>query len=198
MQVKRLLHNTIVAQCSVGCVVFDPYLIPATSIKADYIFITHSHYDHFSPEDIKKISDENTRLVCPQNIADVCGAVLPVVEHIPGLKITRVPAYNLNKQFHKPDHGGLGYIIDDGTSLYVAGDTDFIPEMASIKCDICALPIGGTYTMDALDAANAANTIMPKAVIPTHYGDIPSVAGSEAVDAFKSHLSPLIECKVFP
>ncbi|MBR3750429.1 MAG: MBL fold metallo-hydrolase [Clostridia bacterium] len=196
MQVKRLLHNTVVVDCKVGCVVFDPYLIPPdTHLKADYIFITHSHYDHFSPEDILKISGEDTKMVCPKGMET---DVLPVVEQIEGLKITRVAAYNIGKQFHKPEHGGLGYIIDDGTaSLYVAGDTDFIPEMREIRCDICALPIGGTYTMDAREAAMAANAIRPKQVIPTHYGDIPSVADAQAVGELKSLLDPAIECIVF-
>ncbi|MCM8785785.1 MAG: MBL fold metallo-hydrolase, partial [Candidatus Omnitrophica bacterium] len=70
-----------------------------------------------------------------------------------------------------------GYIIEiEGKKIYVAGDTDFIPEMKNISADIVIVPVGGTYTMNAEEAANAVNTIKPKVAIPYHYGDI---VGSE-------------------
>ena len=68
----------------------------------------------------------------------------------------------------------MGYLItlSDGTVIYHAGDTDFIPEMKSLKVDIALLPVSGTYVMTADEAIQAANTFQPKIVIPMHYGTI--------------------------
>ena len=87
--------------------------------------------------------------------------------------IDAVYAYNLNKNFHPQSDDYLGYVVSvDNTKIYDAGDTDYIPEMKKIKADICLLPIGGTYTMDAKEASEAANIINPKIAIPMHWGSI--------------------------
>jgi len=91
-----------------------------------------------------------------------------------GVKIEVVPAYNVGKQFHPKGNDWVGYIIDaKGKRIYHAGDSDFIPEMKSIKADIILLPIGGTYTMTPEEAAEAANTINPSILaVPIHFGEI--------------------------
>ena len=97
---------------------------------------------------------------------------------INGIRIEAVPAHNINKKFH-PQGFGVGYIIDiGGTRIYHAGDTDFIPEMKSIKTDIALLPIGGTYTMDEAEAAEAANAMNPKIVVPMHFGTLKGLEGN--------------------
>ena len=72
----------------------------------------------------------------------------------------------------------------DGTRVYFAGDTDFIPEMKSITCDIALLPISGTYVMTAEEAAEAVSAIKPKIVVPMHYASIVGTEGD--AQRFKS------------
>ena len=105
--------------------------------------------------------------------------------------IETVPAYNPAKQFHPKINEWLGYIVEiNGTRIYHAGDTDLIPEMNNIKADMAFLPVGGTYTMGAEEAAKAANTIKPKIAVPMHYG---SIVGSKSdAERFKG----LCECDV--
>jgi L-ascorbate metabolism protein UlaG (beta-lactamase superfamily) len=162
----------------------DPYKLPANLPKADIIFITHAHFDHFSMEDIAKIRTEHTIIVAPKDVASKFGdsaiTVVPGKDYTIGkLKVTTVPAYNIDKKFHPKANGWVGYIItlSNGQKIYHAGDTDFIPEMREIVTDIAMLPCGGTYTMTAKQAAEAANVFKPKLLIPMHYG---SVVGSNA------------------
>lgn len=167
----------------------DPWKLPDDAPKANVIFITHSHYDHFSADDIAKIRTANTVIVCPEDVADqVKGNVRRVTPgqtlDVEGLKVTTVASYNLAKQFHPKSSQWVGYIIklSSGTSVYHAGDTDFTPEMRTLKADIALLPCGGTYTMDAKEAAQAANTFKPTLLIPMHFGDIVgSVKDAETV-----------------
>lgn len=164
----------------------DPYNVPPDE-KADIILITHGHSDHCSLEDIKGIVKDGTIILippdCQSKLSDIQGIDIHLVK--PGKKIgafgiivEAVPAYNLNKNFHEKSNEWVGYIINtDGKRIYHAGDTDFIPEMKELKeIDVALLPVGGTYTMDAKEAAEAANTIKPKLAIPMHYG---SIVGSE-------------------
>lgn len=161
----------------------DPWKIPTNAPKADYIFVTHSHYDHFSKEDIAKLSQPSTKIIGPADVAKEIKqnglAMKPdqelTVDH---LKVKAIPAYNIGKQFHTRDKNWLGFIItlSDGTTIYHAGDTDFIPEMKPLKVDVALLPVSGTYVMTADEAIQAANTFKPKVAIPMHYGEI---VGSE-------------------
>lgn len=162
----------------------DPWKMPKGLPKADVIFITHAHFDHYSQEDIDKLSHAGTHVVAPRDVAHENGkkakAVAPGDKFdIDGLKVQAVPAYNVDKSFHPRGNRWLGYVIElsNGTRVYHAGDTDRIPEMDSIQADIAIFPVGGTYTMNAAEAAVAANAINPKVAIPMHYG---AVAGSDA------------------
>lgn len=199
MEVRRYKHNTVVAVMAGKTLVFDPFLVTDEGITADVVFITHDHYDHFSPEDIKKVSRQDTRIFCPEHLAEACSKVLALATaaDLQGLDVRMVPAYNIHKAYHKKG-AGVGYLVSaQQETLYVAGDTDFIPEMEGLRCDVACLPIGGTYTMDAAQAAKAAETIGCKTVIPTHYGDIESVAGVEAAAEFAALLPSTITCLVF-
>ena len=172
----------------------DPFKLPAGLPKADVIFITHAHFDHFSMEDIAKIKTEHTIIVAPKDVASKFGdsavAVIPGKTYAIGkLKVTTVPAYNLDKKFHPKENKWVGYIItlSNGQKIYHAGDTDFIPEMKEIITDIAMLPCGGTYTMTAKQAADAANAFKPKVLIPMHFGEgLGTVnAGEEAKKLFE-------------
>lgn len=178
----------------------DPFQI-AQPDKADIILITHEHYDHFSPEDIKKILDPDTVLVLPKDCAGKIKAKEIVVKPgdkitVEGIEIEAVPSYNTNKKFHPKEKGWVGYIFKvSGKRFYIAGDTDYIPEMKTFKdIDIAFLPVSGTYVMDAREAVQAALDINPKIAIPMHYG---SIVGSESdakyfADALKGKIEVVI------
>ncbi len=145
---------------------------------ADLILVTHGHGDHLSPDDIAKISTPETVFVCSASCADqlqgTVHAVRPgdVVE-VGSVRIEAVPAYNTNKPNHPKEAGHVGYVVEiEGRRIYHAGDTDVIPEMGQIRCDVAMLPMGGTYTMDAAEAAEAVKLINPQVVIPMHWGRI--------------------------
>ena len=184
---------------------FDPYLISDTNKKANYIFITHPHYDHLSTEDIDKIIQPNTTIISTKDSAETLEKFYPNNKKIyvspnekfslDGFEVETYPAYNLNKNFHPKKNGWVGYkIIKDKITYYVAGDTDKTPELESVKCDVLFVPIGGTYTMTALEASNLTNLISPKIVVPTHYGAIVGDKKDEIV--FKQNVNSTVEVKI--
>ncbi|TAL27788.1 MAG: MBL fold metallo-hydrolase [Nitrospirae bacterium] len=161
----------------------DPFKIKKKD-AADIILITHEHYDHCSPEDVKKIQSQNTVVVTVADCAKKLSGNIRVMKpgdklNVQGIDIEAVPAYNTNKQFHTKDRGWAGYIFTvKGHRIYIAGDTDHIPEMKNFKnIDIALLPVSGTYVMTAEEAAKAALDIKPKIAIPMHYG---SIVGSKS------------------
>ena len=168
---------------------FDPIKIEKKH-DADYIFITHSHYDHFSKEDILNIKNDNTVIIGPYDIYDKCLEmgfskdrvikIKPCEEYDYGvIRFKTVYAYNLNKTFHLKESNWVGYVLEfEGKKYYIAGDTDVIMDNLSVlkNIDVAFIPIGGTYTMDALEASKFVNMFKPKTVIPIHYG---MVVGSE-------------------
>lgn len=198
-------HSSIKVIAKDGSTIyFDPFKIPEESNDADYIFITHSHYDHFSPEDILKIKKMNSKIVVTtdlfQKAVDLgfqeedIQIALPNTHYVIGsIEFDTIPAYNKIKEFHPRKNGWIGYIINiDNTIYYIAGDTDYSLEASMVKCDVAMLPIGGTYTMDPEEAAKLANVIHPKYVVPTHYGSI--VGSPEDADIFISLVDKEIEC----
>lgn len=158
----------------------DPYKIKGGP-TADIILVTHNHFDHFSVDDIKKVSGSSTVIVGPKE----CETKFRMLnmEHkivkpgtsldLSGVKIEAVPSYNVSKSFHPKLDGKVGYVVTlSGVKIYHAGDTDRIPEMTNIKPDVSLLPVGGTYTMNAEDAVQAARDIGTGIFIPMHYGAI--------------------------
>ena len=169
----------------------DPWKLPEKSVKADYVFVTHSHYDHFSKEDINKIKTDSTKIIGPADVAKEVGknaiGISPDQEiTLDQLKIKAIPAYNIGKKFHPRENNWVGFIItlSDGISIYHAGDTDFIPEMKSLRVDIALLPVSGTYVMTAEEAIEAANAFQPQIAIPMHYGEI--VGSQKDAEKFKA------------
>ena len=162
----------------------DPFQTDEAANSADVIFITHDHYDHFSVKDVERTANQNTVLVVPENMrgkAEAAGKyVKKIVTVAPGgsyvidgLEFETVPAYNIGKPFHPKSAGWVGYILKtEGKRIYVAGDTDATEEAMSVKCDIALVPVGGTYTMDAGQAAKLVNTIKPEFAVPVHYGGV--------------------------
>ncbi len=174
-------QNCIRIEAEKGIVYVDPFQMKESPKDADFILITHDHYDHFSPEDIRKAAGEDTVMVVPENMKDKAkeaeGFVKRTVTVKPGisaeidaLELETVPAYNIKKPFHPESAGWVGYILKDGGKrIYIAGDTDATKEAKAVKCDIALVPIGGTYTMDAKTAAELVNELRPETAIPVHY-----------------------------
>ena len=156
----------------------DPFKIKNKD-NADIILITHEHFDHCSPGDIKKLQTNDTIIIAPKDcIAKLSGNVKAINPGksivVKGITIEAIPAYNTNKQFHPRSNQWVGYIITiDSMRIYMAGDTDYIPEMKSLKnITIALLPVSGVYVMTADEAAQAALAIKPEVAIPMHYGSI--------------------------
>lgn len=176
-----VFHSSIRIEGS-KIVYFDPFKIEKESKDADLIFITHSHFDHYSPEDIKKILKDDTTIIAPASMngeiqfSNVVYVAPEQEGEVQEIKYNTLRAYNIGKLFHPKKNDWLGYIVTvDEMSYYVAGDTDITEEARNVKCDCALLPCGGMYTMNVKEASDLANIIKPKYAIPTHYG---SVAGS--------------------
>ena len=196
-----LVHSSIRIE-SQKTIYIDPFKLNRSFNDADIIFITHDHYDHFSEDDIKKVMNEDTKIVVPYGIYEKVSSlgfkdenileVNPDEEKtVDGVKFETVAAYNVNKKFHPKENGWVGYIIEtDGLRYYIAGDTDITEEAKNVKCDIAFVPVGGTYTMNAEEAAELVNVILPKAAIPIHYGSI--VGTKEDAEVFIRLLRPEI------
>ena len=182
--IEVFLHSSIRIKCGSGTIYIDPFQIAQNYNDADYIFITHQHYDHFSPDDIRKVIGPSTILVAPESMVDDAMelerevqeiiAVTPgVLREIGAITVETIPAYNNIKPFHPRRAEWVGYILNiDGKRVYIAGDTGVTKEAKLVKCDIALVPIGGTYTMDSRKAAELINIISPEFAIPTHYGTI--------------------------
>ena len=184
----------------------DPFEIDNETKDADIIFITHSHYDHFSINDILKIKNKNTIIVSTkdtyQELIKYFDSNKIIIAspnnsyEVLGIKFYTVRAYNVNKSFHPIDNDWVGYIINiDNAKYYIMGDTDINDDVLKVKCDVLFIPIGGTYTMNYKEAASYTNTINPKIVIPTHYGLI--VGDTKLGQEFKSLINNNISCEIY-
>lgn len=174
----------------------DPYQLPNDQAlpKADVLLISHTHQDHCSIEDIKKILQASTHVfTIPDALSKLSGLKFKDLHLMkPHMtvsfddsdhevyEITALPAYNLDKfrspdiPYHPKDFEFLGFHLNiDGTTVYFAGDTDHIPEMKEFpSTDIAFMPVSGTYVMTAKEAAGALKDLKPTLAIPMHYGCI--------------------------
>ena len=182
---------------------FDPLKLESKEKDADFIFITHTHWDHFSKDDILKIKNEGTKIIGPRDILEDClklgfkeNNIITVVPNerkiIENISFKTVPAYNKIKNFHPKQNNWVGYVITiNQVTYYIMGDTDALEENQNINCNIVFSPIGGKYTMDSKEAAQFINILNPKKVIPIHYGLI--VGTKNDLEEFKKLVNDSIE-----
>ncbi len=148
--------------------------------KADFILITHEHGDHLDAEAIEALTGDNTQLIGNAKSCEQLGKG-EYIANGENLQLTNVisldavPAYNTTpgrENFH-PKGNGNGYVLTiDGLRIYIAGDTEDIPEMAELKdIDVALLPVNQPYTMTVEQCVRAAQTIQPKVLIPYHFGN---------------------------
>ena len=153
---------------------FDPYKIEDELHDADYIFITHDHYDHYDEESINNIKKDTTKIIVPKCLEDKENYLVVEPNNtytIDDMTFDTIPSYNLNKPFHPKEKGYVGYNVKiDDTYYYIMGDTDVTEESKQVKTDICFIPIGGVYTMDVYEAIDYINKLKPNKAIPIHYG----------------------------
>lgn len=150
--------------------------------KADFILLTHEHFDHFDPKAFTAIRTDNTVVVCTEACKEqVQGGIVMHngdKQTLAGITVEAVPAYNVEHKrpsgdpFH-PKGSGNGYILTfGGKRIYIAGDTENIPEMKSLKdIDIAFLPMNLPYTMTPEMVADAAKAFHPRILYPYHFGD---------------------------
>jgi L-ascorbate metabolism protein UlaG (beta-lactamase superfamily) len=179
VEVEWLGHDSFRLKADGKVVYLDPYKLAGENDKADLILITHDHFDHCDQPSVDRISGKDTVVIAPFGCSvklrskfRQVSAGETVTEM--GVKVEAVAAYNIGKPYH-PRGIGVGYVVTlAGKRIYHAGDTDRIPEMKKLRnIDIALLPVSGTYTMTAVEAAEAANEdIDTKSVIPMHYGSI--------------------------
>ena len=176
---------------------------------ADFILITHVHDDHCSPNDIRKVMKDSTVFFAPKDVAAKLQEQFPqatiiavapgATQQQDGLTIEAVPAYNMTKtQFHPKANNWVGYLLTiDGVKIYHFGDTERIPEMKNIVCDIALLPLGQKYTMNSVqEAADAALDVRANIAIPIHYGLYEGKAAD--ADAFAALLKGKITVVIKP
>jgi len=180
--IKWLAHASFQIKAEGKTIYIDPYE-GEYSEKADLILVTHSHTDHCDPDKIKNVQKEETVIIAPKDCVSIIGRSVKTLRpgeetSVDNIRVKAVEAYNY-KRFrspgipHHPKGFGVGYLITaEGKTIYHAGDTDFISEMRKLgPVDVVLLPSGGTYTMDNVEAAEAAMAINPKIVIPMHRWD---------------------------
>ncbi|UCD21021.1 MAG: MBL fold metallo-hydrolase [archaeon] len=199
VELEWLGHASFRIKTKGKTIYIDPYQLTNPG-KANVILLTHSHYDHCSLTDLEKITRDGTTIICTPDSQSTATRIdlkidLRVIEsgqeiQLDGIKIKAIPAYNLNKKFHPKTEHYVGFVIRiKNTVIYHAGDTDVIKEMQELtgygkkgNTFIALLPVGGTYTMTAEEAAKAASLIKPTIAIPMHYASI--VGSSQDAKSF--------------
>ncbi len=144
-------------------------------LKADLIVITHEHFDHFDEIAISQVEKSDTSFIIPPSLeGNIEGEVMGYWDELSfkGIEIKAVPAYNIDKPYH-PRGFGNGYLFNIGSKIvYVAGDTDCIPEMLQLgEIHIAFMPMREPYTMSVMEAAECIRMLRPRIVYPYHHGE---------------------------
>ena len=207
-RIRVFTQSAIRLEGAAGTVAYlDPFSLTDNEAAhdADYVLLTHAHYDHLSPRDYARVAGDRTVVVAPASMADDVRGLGAAATHLmaagerlelPGLVVEAVPAYNVEPErlgMHPHENGWLGYVVtldDEATRYYVSGDTDQNPDNETVSCDVALVPIGGTYTCDPHQAAAFVNALRPATVVPTHYGSI--VGTYDNFDAFAAEVDPAI------
>jgi len=207
ISIERLIHDCFRIK-SDKVIYIDPFQLGNDEEKADFILITHEHFDHCSPGDISRVSTPETIVIatpdCQSKISGIDVKKVLLVEpgkklEVLGIQIEAVPAYNTNKfrspgiPFHPKETLMVGYVFTlSGKRFYHSGDTDLIPEMENLgEIDVALLPVSGTYVMTSMEAVQAVEKIKPKLAIPMHYGTIVGTSGD--AESFKQRASCRVE-----
>ncbi len=198
MKIEVIHHSSIRLEAE-KVIYFDPYDIKEELHDADYIFITHDHYDHYDEEAIEKVKNNQTKIIVPECLKEKKHdlVVEPDKEYqLDELFFKTIRAYNTKANYHPKEKKYLGYnLLLNNTYYYIMGDTNRTKETDQVKTDICFVPIGGTYTMDVEEAANYINDLNPKEVIPIHYGKI---VGDESLgEEFKKKIKDNIKVTIY-
>ena len=198
--IKVFTQNSVRLTVGDKRVYIDPFQMTEEPRDADLILLTHDHHDHFSRSDIRKVAKADTVFVAPQGMADqVPGKTVAVTPgqsyQVEGVSIETVAAYNQSKPFHPQSARWVGYVVTvAGKRIYVAGDTDATPEARAVRCDVALVPVGGTYTMDAKQAAQLVNALRPEYAVPVHYGTI--VGDKEDGERFAALVEPPVQVEL--
>jgi len=180
-------------------VYIDPWSVSG-DVPADVVFITHAHFDHYSPEDIERIRKDGTKIVAPRDVArELTGDVTPVAPgdalEVAGIKVQAVPAYNAverRRSFHPKANNWVGYVLTLGPHTYYhAGDTDHLPELEAVRSDVAFLPIGGYFTMSPREAGALARAVSPRIAVPMHYGFVDKEGVATDAQTFRKEAEPV-------
>jgi L-ascorbate metabolism protein UlaG (beta-lactamase superfamily) len=208
VKITWLGHDGFKIQDGGETLVVDPFQLKKDE-KADYLLISHEHFDHCNPDDLKRVVRENTKIVASKDCKETLSKIAQKgeVKYVrPGesvklgnFEVKAVPAYNTNKfrepgkPFHPKADEKNGYVIKTrgGVTIYHTGDTDSIPEMSDLRPDIALIPVSGTYVMTVDEALEATSRIKPKIAIPMHWGAI--VGSSSDAQKFKEKAPVRVE-----
>jgi L-ascorbate metabolism protein UlaG (beta-lactamase superfamily) len=178
VHLQWLGHSAFKIWTSQVVIYVDPYKISGSPGDATYVLCSHSHGDHYSPGDIAKVAGPGTQLIGPADVISSYGKGIVLTPgqslDLGAVRLIGVRACNTNKTNHPKANNWLGFVIEiPGKRIYHAGDTDLIDEMKGLGLiDVAMLPVGGTYTMNATEAATATTHIQPRLAIPMHWGTI--------------------------
>ena len=201
LDIKINCHSSI---CINHKIYVDPIEITSPRNDASHIFITHSHYDHFDLKSILNLINSRTIIVCTKDVFTrlkdySLGVEIIVVTNnsegeVNGVKYKTFPSYNSH---HPRVNGFVGYTLTiDDVKYSILGDTDANEDLEELDTDVLLIPIGGTYTMDAMHAASIANKINPKLVIPTHYNYIEGTGNKDDEAIFLKYINNDIATKI--
>ena len=179
LKITLVGHGTLMFEFAGKVIHVDPvsmYADYSSLPKADLVLVTHEHGDHLDAKAIQALSTPNTAIIVNPGSAKALPNATVMkngdTKTVAGINIEAVPAYNPEKQFH-PKGNGNGYVLTFGDKrVYVAGDTENVPEIKSLKnIDVAFLPMNLPFTMTPEQVADVAKAIRPKVLYPYHYGN---------------------------